>query len=105
MDKITKSLLETFSVQNEIEVLDESTQFEHFSNYSIISKLNRSSFELDNIHTGTGGDCAIDGLCLVVNGKIITDRDELNEVIEGPGFLDADIIFIQSKTTSSFSGV
>lgn len=30
MDKITKSLLETFSSQNEIERLAESVQFEHF---------------------------------------------------------------------------
>jgi hypothetical protein len=104
MDKITKSLLETFSSQNEIERLAESVQFEHFSNYSIISKLNRSSFELDDIHTGSGGDCAIDGLCVVANGKIITDIDELNEITVGPGYLDAEIIFIQAKTTSSFSG-
>ena len=59
---------------------------------------------LEDIHTGSGGDCAIDGLCLVVNGKIIIDIDELNEVVDGPGHLDADIIFIQSKTTSSFNG-
>ncbi|WP_052292538.1 hypothetical protein [Laribacter hongkongensis] len=104
MDKITKSLLDTFSVQNEIERLNESVQFEYFSNYSIVSKLNRSSFELEDIHTGTEGDCAIDGLCIIANGKIIVDTDELNEVIEGPGYLDAEIIFIQSKTTSSFSG-
>ncbi|MEQ1500533.1 MAG: AIPR family protein [Parcubacteria group bacterium] len=104
MDKITASLLETFSGQYEIEKIKESTQFEHFANYSIISKLNRSSFEIEDIHTGSGGDCAIDGLCLVVNGKIVTEIDELNEVVKGPGHLDADIIFIQSKTTSSFSG-
>lgn len=104
MDKITKSLLETFAAQYEVEKKDESEQFEHFANYAIISKLNRSSFELEDIHTGSGGDCAIDGLCLIVNGKIITDIDELNEVVDGPGHLDAEIIFIQSKTTSSFSG-
>jgi len=105
MDKITKSLLETFAGQHEIERFDEATQFEHFANYSIISKLNRTSFELEEIHTGgKGGDCAIDGLCLVINGKIVTTIDELDEVVEGPGYLDAEIIFIQSKTSSSFSG-
>jgi len=104
MDKITKSLLDTFSEQNELNLLDESVQFEHFANYSIISKLNRSSFELEDIHTGSGGDCGIDGLCLIVNGKIVTDIDELTEVVEGPRHLDADIIFIQAKTTSSFNG-
>lgn len=104
MDKITSTLLEAFSVQNEITVLDESTQFEHFANYSIISKLNRSSFELGEIHTGGGGDCSIDGLCIVVNGQIVLDIDELREVVETPGYLDADIIFVQTKTTSSFNG-
>jgi len=104
MDKITKSLLETFAGQNELEKLDESTQFEHFSNFSIISKLNRSSFELEDIHTGSGGDCGIDGLCLIINGKIITDVDELHELVTSTGTLDADIVFTQAKTTSSFSG-
>jgi len=104
MDKITKSLLDTFARQNELEKKDESVQFEHFANFSVISKLNRSSFELDDIHTASGGDCAIDGLCLVINGKIVTDSDELTELVTGSGSLDADIIFIQSKTTSSFSG-
>lgn len=104
MDKITKSLLDTFASQNELDKLDESQQFEHFANFSVISKLNRSTFELDDVHMGSGGDIAIDGLCLVVNGKIITDKDELGDVVEGPGHLDADIIFIQTKTTSSFNG-
>ncbi|MCT6719338.1 AIPR family protein [Acidovorax sp. K2F] len=104
MDKITKSLLDTFSNQNDLGKLDESTQFEHFSNYCITSKINRTSFELEDIHTGSGGDCAIDGLFLNVNGKIITDADELRELVEAAGHLDAEIVFIQSKTTSSFNG-
>lgn len=104
MDRITRSLLDTFSSQYDIDGLEESKRFEHFSNYILISKLNRSSFDLDDIHTGSGGDCGIDGLCLIVNWKIITDIDELNEVVDASGFLDAEIIFIQSKTTSSFSG-
>ena len=104
MDKITKSLLDTFIEQNELEKLHESVQFEHFSNFSITSKMYRGSFELDDIHTGSGGDCAIDGLCLVANGRIITDQDELRDVVETSGHLDADITFIQSKTSSSFDG-
>lgn len=104
MDKITKSLLDTFAGQFELEKLDEHVQFEHFANYAIISKLNRSTLDLDDIHVGSGGDCAIDGICLIVNGKIITDADELREIVEGPQHLDADVIFIQAKTTSSFSG-
>jgi len=104
MDKITKSLLDTFVEQNELEKLPESVQFEHFSNFSITSKMYRGSFELEDIHIGSGGDCATDGLCLIVNGRIITDQDELRDVVDNAGHLDADITFIQSKTSSSFNG-
>ena len=104
MDKITNSLLKTFSAQNEIEKYQESVRFEHFCNYSITSKLFRGSFELDSIHTGSGSDCAIDGLCLIVNGRIVTEPDELRDIVESSGYLDADITFIQAKTSSSFNG-
>jgi hypothetical protein len=104
MDRITKSLLDTFTGQNDLSNLEESVQFEHFVNYCITSKLNRTSFELDDIHTGSGGDCAIDGLFLNINGKIISDGDELRELVEAAGHLDAEIVFVQSKTTSSFNG-
>lgn len=104
MDKITGSLLTTFVEQNELGNKDEATQFEHFSNYSIASKQFRGSFELEDIHSGAGGDCAIDGIFIIVNGRVVTDCDELNDIVETSGHLDADINFIQSKTTSSFSG-
>jgi hypothetical protein len=104
MDKITNSLLDSFAVQNEIEKLHESIKFEHFSNFSIASKLFRGSFELDDIHSGSGGDCAIDGIILIVNGRLILDEDELKDVVESTSHLDADITFIQSKTSSSFDG-
>lgn len=104
MDKITKSLLDGFSSQYEIESKSESTQFEHFCNYSVTSKLFRGSFELEDIHSGSGGDCGIDGIALIVNGRLILDEDELRDVVESTSYLDADIIFIQSKTSSSFDG-
>lgn len=104
MDKITGSLLKSFSEQCDLEKLQESTQFEHFSNFSIVSKQFRGSFELDDIHSGSGGDCAIDGLYILVNGRLVSTSDELREIVESSGHLDAEVGFIQTKTSSSFSG-
>ncbi len=104
MDKITGSLLKSFTEQCEIEKLNESTQFEHFANYSILSKQYRGSFELEDIHSGSGGDCAIDGLFILVNGRLVCDKDELREIVEASNQLDAELGFIQTKTSSSFSG-
>lgn len=104
MDKITRSLLDGFSSQYEIENKPESVQFEYFCNYAVISKLFRGSYELEDVHSGSGGDCAIDGVALIVNGRLILDEDELRDVVEATSYLDADIVFIQSKTSSSFDG-
>lgn len=104
MDKITNSLLESFSDQYELKKLDASVRFEHFCNFSIISKLNRSTFDLDEVHTGEGNDCGIDGLIISVNGKIIDSVDSFAEFLPNCSFLDIDLTFIQAKTSSSFEG-
>ncbi|HBM9255867.1 TPA: AIPR family protein [Citrobacter freundii] len=104
MDKITSSLLDTFSEQYELTRLDKSVKFEHFANFSIVSKLIRSTFDLDDIHTGSGNDCGIDGIVISINGKIIDSLESFNDFIPNCSYIDVDILFIQSKTTSSFDG-
>jgi hypothetical protein len=104
MDKITKSLLDTFSSQNEISNKTESVQFENFANYCITSKIFRGSFELEDIHTGKGGDCAIDGISITINGRLVSNVEEMQEIVTAAGQLDAEITFIQAKTSSNFDG-
>lgn len=104
MDKITRNLLENFVGENELERLEEFKQFEYFVNYVVVSKLHRSSFELDSLDTGEGGDGAIDGLAVIVNGRLITDVDELDDIVSDSKYLDCDVAFIQSKTSSKFEG-
>ena len=104
MDKITQSLLESFSADNGIADVEQWKQFEHFTNFCVISKLYRNTFELAAVHTGKGGDGAFDGIAIIVNGQMIEDVEELDDVVQSSGFLDCDIIFIQAKTSSSFQG-
>jgi len=104
MDRITESLLGSFATENEIESCQSWEQFEHFTNYCILSKHYRNTFALDSIHTGGGGDAALDGIAIIVNGQIIEDEDELADVVTSAGYLDCDVLFVQAKTSSSFSG-
>lgn len=104
MDKITRTLLENFVAENELEKLNESKQFEYFTNYVVISKLHRNTFELDSLDTGDGGDGAIDGLAVIVNGRLVTDTQELEDIVAESQYLDYDVAFIQSKTSSKFEG-
>lgn len=104
MDKITRNLLDSFVGENELERLEESKQFEYFVNYVVVSKLHRSSFELDSLDTGEGGDGAIDGLAVIANGRLVTDVDELDDIVSDSKYLDCDVAFIQSKTSSKFEG-
>jgi hypothetical protein len=97
MDKITRTLLENFVTENELERLDESKQFEYFVNYVVISKLHGSSFELDSLDTGDGGDGAIDGLAVIANGRLVTDVQELDDIVDESGYLDCDIALYPIK--------
>jgi AIPR protein len=102
MDKITQNLLKKFVNENELERLEESKQFEYFANYVVISRLHRSSFEIDSLDTGGGGDGAIDGLAIIINGRLVTEVQELEDIVTGSEYLDCDVVFIQSKMSSKF---
>src|SRR5258707_1256526 len=103
MDRITKSLMKEFAADWGLDT-EEDFLFEHFCNYVILSREYRQTFALEDVFTGHGGDGGIDGLAIIVNGKLVTSIEEIDDLIETAGYLDAELIFIQSKTSSSFEG-
>lgn len=102
MDAITSSLLKSFSNIHGLEKDIESVKFENFCAYSVVTNAIRASFDLDAVHTGDGGDCGIDACAIIVNGKLVFDIDEIEELRNTNKYLDVDIIFLQAKTSSSF---
>ncbi|ODG91514.1 hypothetical protein BED47_07635 [Gottfriedia luciferensis] len=105
MDRITKSLLEDFSIVMELEIKEQSKLFEMFSAYSIISKVHNEKFELEDVVGGNGGDCGIDGLAIIVSGIMINSIEEIEDLIERSGSIsEVNFLLIQSKTSSSFNG-
>jgi hypothetical protein len=102
MDRITKQLVEDFLSLHEIESISPSDDFEIFSNYCVISKEYNRTFDTAEVGIGSGNDTGIDGIAIIVNGYLVTDIEEIQDLIEQNGYLDATYIFIQSKTSSAF---
>ena len=102
MDRITKSLLDEFVNTNSLTSLPEETQFEHFCGTIVTSRHYSDSFQSDDIHVGAGGDCGIDSISIIVNGRLITDPEELDELSERASYLDCIFVFVQAERSSSF---
>ena len=110
MDKVTESLLAEFSNEHSIEGLIESKRFEHFAAFVMIRGEHSESFDTHDVVVGDddttygGGDTGIDAIAIIANGVLVTDLDELDELIERAGYLDVTFIFVQSETSSHFEG-
>ncbi|SDX42899.1 AIPR family protein [Hymenobacter psychrophilus] len=104
MDKITRSLIDELLRVEEISSEGESKDFEKLVNYTVISNEYNKTFELDLVTVGDGNDTGIDGIAIIVNGLLVETIDEIDELIEKNDRLDTTFIFIQAKTSSSFSG-
>lgn len=103
MDRITKSLLTEYIGENDLSSLSESKQFEYFSNYLVTSRHFTDSFPIEDICVGGGYDIGIDGISIIVNGSLVTEPEEISDLLEINGYLDVTFIFVQSESSSSFS--
>lgn len=104
MDRITKTLVEDFLTSLELKPGDTYSDFEKFVNYTIISKEYTKTFDIDTVTVASGNDTGIDGIGIIVNGHLIDYIDEIDDLLGKNGYLEATYIFIQSKTSSGFSG-
>lgn len=80
--------------------IDEKKLFEKFSNYSIVGDIIKgNNFDINKISTGLSK--GIDGIAIIVNGKLINEENDL-ELIGENEKIAITISFIQSTTISSF---
>ena len=97
MHRIIKSYLDSFVKSFGLEQEPESTQFEMFSNYVVVSSKVSSQFELDDITTGDGDD-GIDGVAIVINEEILLSQEDAESMFSGSKrHHDVEVVFIQAK--------
>ena len=108
--RITQNLLKEFSEECSIEGLTESRRFEHFCAYLVVRQSIPDSFDTGELVIGeehpniTGTDTGIDAIAVVVNDKLVSDRDEFEDIAGEANSLDVEFIFVQSETSSGFDG-
>lgn len=103
MDRIIQSYMESFLTSQQVEEKDQSRQFEMFASYCAVEQHYTDTYNLSDIITAEGGDCGIDAIAIIINGTMITSKEEVDDLIElNKKLSEINFVFIQAKTTSNF---
>lgn len=103
MNKIIESFLNTHIKEYGIVSLKTETAFEHFVNRCIINKYAIDRFDPADVMTDKG-EKGLDGVAIIVNDRLILEPDDLQSALKSSNTLEVKFVFIQSKTSDSFSG-
>src|SRR5687768_10877675 len=105
MDRITKSLLDAFRAEQSLPAsMPEPDVFELFASYCVVSDTHDEEFDVNDVHAGGADDLGLDGIAIIVNGILVHSVDEVEDLLEVNGYLDAAFVFIQAKSGGNFSG-
>jgi hypothetical protein len=104
MDRITTQVLEVFSAENGLQALQEDSRFEHLTAYLAIRRHFSRTLDTGDVVVGEGGDTGVDAIAILVNGALITDVDQVQDLLEQNGYIEATFIFVQADRSSSFNG-
>jgi hypothetical protein len=104
MNKIVQSILAEFSKDNGIEDLSEDDRFEYLVSYLAIRRHFSRALDLREVVVGDGGDTGVDAIAIIVNGALMTDVDQVQEMLDQNGYLEATFIFVQAERSAKFDG-
>lgn len=106
-NRIVKNYLDNYLNSFGIQERKETVAFEHFCNYCIFSHVNPEAYASDKffyeeVHTGQGGDKAIDGIMIMVNDVAITSKAQFDSLVGTSRPFSVKYVFVQAKTSASF---
>lgn len=107
MNIIMKSHFDEFVKKFGFASKSKDDAFELFAIYCIASKYSSNQTItktiLEDVNIGNGNDWGIDGIIIVVNGRIVTTIKEVDDLVSTNGFLSVHFVFVQAKNTYSFN--
>jgi hypothetical protein len=104
MDRITQSLLDEFSAEQDLNKLPQDERFEHLTSYIAVRRHYNQTLDTFDIVVGQGGDTGIDAIAIVVNGSLVTDAVAFEEQFGRSDYLDVTFLFVQADQGPSFDG-
>lgn len=103
VDKITSGMLKEFCGNFGLATAAEDVQFENFATYLTVRKhFSETIFSPTDLVTGAGGDTGMDAIAFIVNNTLVTDIDQIQDLLEVNKFLDVSFVFVQAKRSSGF---
>ena len=103
MDRITKSLISELLETQELNTEGDSKDFEKLVNYCVVSNEYSKTFDINLMTIGDGSDTGIDGIAIIVNGQLIENKEEIDDLLVRNNSLDVSYLFMQAKTSSNFN--
>ena len=107
LQPIIRSKLAKFRQQHELDSVSDGIAFEMFANKMILCNHQLDAFNvecrlLDAVCVGGENDMGIDGLCIKLNGILLSSLDEARDIFELHREAEIEFIFVQSKYKESF---
>jgi len=103
LDQITKALVDEFLEQAQMASVGEAGDFERFVTHVVLTPQIDAAIDYSTVMAGAGGDTGLDAIGIIINGQLVTDPDDIDDLAEGGTTLDVNYIFVQTETATSFS--
>lgn len=101
-DTILGKHLEAFSSSRNLDSFPESKRFCLFVNHNIISRNYVDEFDIEDVTVDGDADMGIDGVAIIVNGRLVSTIDEFNDLKAHCTSYRVSFTFIQSTISSNF---
>lgn len=101
MNPVVQAQVSDFVTTNAIEGRSQSEQFEIYSIFSVLNGGLGESIDPVEAHLA-GTEFGLDGVAILVQGRLVTSRSDAEEAIEDIKGPILDFHFFQSKTGTNF---
>jgi len=103
MDRITEALLSEFSNEFGVSELAEDERFERFTAWLTVRRhYSETTFDPGESVTGKGNDTGIDAIAVIANNNLVTDVDQIEDLLAVNHHLDISFVFVQSERSPHF---